>query len=344
MLRRAFKGRTVFLTGHTGFKGAWLSEWLLMLEARIVGFALDPPTTPSLYQQLALERRIEKDIRADIRDAERLQLEIERHRPDFVFHLAAQTLVGQSYRDPVYNHQTNIMGTINVLEAVRRAGRDCVVVLVTTDKVYENKEWDLPYREDDPLGGFDPYSASKACCEIIASSYRRSFFGGEADATGTPRVCVATARAGNVIGGGDWATDRIVPDCVRSLASGEAVPVRNMSATRPWQHVLEPLGGYLLLAARLAQASQGTDPASAARRRELCGAFNFGPNTTSNRTVADLVQEVLKHWPGSWVDRSSPSAPHEAGTLNMASDRAYHQHGWSPQRNVEQTDEKTVDW
>src|SRR3990172_4209135 len=214
MLSRAYKGKTVFLTGHTGFKGAWLSEWLLMLEARIVGFALDPPSTPSLFEQLDLERRIESDIRADVRDAQRLHSEIEKHRPDFVFHLAAQTLVGPSYRDPIYNHQTNIMGTINTLEAVRRSGHECVVIVVTTDKVYENREWDLPYREDDPLGGHDPYSASKACCEIIASSYRRSFFDNEADSSKAPRVCVPTVRARNGIGGGDWAADRIVPDCM----------------------------------------------------------------------------------------------------------------------------------
>jgi len=231
-----------------------------------------------------------------------------------------------------------------VLEAVRRSGHDCVVIIVTTDKVYENREWDLPYREDDPLGGYDPYSASKACCEIIASSYRRSFFGCEADCSGAPRVCVATVRAGNVIGGGDWATDRIVPDCMRSLARGEAVPVRNKTATRPWQHVLEPLGGYLLLGARLAQASHGTDSVDGAQRRQLCTAFNFGPNTTSNRTVADLVEEVLKHWPGAWVDRSNPLAPHEAGKLSLASDKAFHQLGWYPQWDFEQTIGRTVDW
>ncbi len=344
MLRQAYGGKTVFLTGHTGFKGAWLSEWLLMLQARVVGFALDPPSTPSLYAQLGLERRIATDIRADLRDAGRLRLEIEKHQPEFVFHLAAQTLVGASYRDPIYNHETNIMGTINVLEAVRQAGHDCVVIIVTTDKVYENREWDLPYREEDPLGGYDPYSASKACCEIIASSYRRSFFGSESGSARTRRVALATVRAGNVIGGGDWATDRIVPDCMRSLARNEPVPVRNQTATRPWQHVLEPLGGYLLLGARLALASPNAGSAHESPWRALCTAFNFGPNATSNRTVAHLVQQVLKHWPGQWVDRSDPNAPHEAGKLNLTSDRAFHLLGWSPVWDFEQTVARTVDW
>lgn len=344
MFEHTYNGKSVFLTGHTGFKGAWLSEWLLMLGARVVGYSIDPPSTPSLYEQLDLKHRIAADIHADIRDLDRLQAEIQAHKPDFVFHLAAQTLVGPSYLDPILNHQTNIMGTINVLEAVRRSGHDCIVIIVTTDKVYENNEWDLSYRENDPLGGYDPYSASKACCEIVTTSYRRSFFTSDTRGDDKPRIYVATVRAGNVIGGGDWATDRIVPDCMRSLARGELIPVRNKVATRPWQHVLEPLSGYLLLGARIAQATTGNDPECRRMLHEYCSAYNFGPGMTSNQTVAVLVQEVLKNWPGKWEDRSNPDAPHEAGKLNLASDKAYHQLGWHPQWNFGKTIEMTVQW
>lgn len=342
LLAATYRGKTVFMTGHTGFKGAWLSEWLLMLDAQVVGYSLDPPSRPSLYEQLDLKHRVATDHHADIRDLERLESAIRAHQPDFVFHLAAQTLVGPSYQDPIYNHQTNIMGTINVLEAVRRAKRDCVVVVITTDKVYENNEWDYAYRENDAFGGYDPYSTSKACCEIVTASYRRSFFTSRGEQT--TKVHVATVRAGNVIGGGDWATDRIVPDCMRGLAAGEAIPVRNKVATRPWQHVLEPLSGYLALGARIAQAAGQSGPEGERRLSELCSGFNFGPNMTSNRTVAELVQEVLRHWPGRWVDRSNPDAPHEAGKLNLASDKAFHSLGWHPQWNFEQTVQRTVEW
>lgn len=340
LLELTYAHKTVFVTGHTGFKGAWLSEWLMMLGARVVGYSLDPPSTPSLYGQLDIQSRIAKDHHADIRELDELESAIRDAKPDFIFHMAAQTLVGPSYQDPIYNYQTNVMGTINVLEAVRRIGRDCVVIVITTDKVYENNEWDYAYRENDAFGGYDPYSASKGCCEIVSASYRRSFFNFGAPGYRGPKVYLATVRAGNVIGGGDWATDRIVPDCMRGLGRGEAIPVRNKTATRPWQHVLEPLSGYLVLGGRIAQAAAD----GASNLPALCSGFNFGPNMTSNRTVAELVVEILKHWPGRWDDRSNPHAPHEAGKLNLASDKAYHQLDWRPCWDFETTIQQTVAW
>lgn len=243
-----YNGARVWVTGHTGFKGSWLCEWLLALGAEVHGFALPPPTRPSLFNQLKLAKRIKSHTISDIRDLAAVKAAMRRVKPDFVFHLAAQPLVRLSYEKPVETFDTNVMGTVNVLEAARQAfccgktRHNCSIVCVTTDKCYENRETARPYREDDPMGGYDPYSCSKGCDELLISSYRRSFFG----TSGSP-VWVASARAGNVIGGGDWAKDRIVPDCMRALAKGEAIPVRNKVSTRPWQHVLEPLGGYLTL-------------------------------------------------------------------------------------------------
>lgn len=344
MFGNVYKNKTVLVTGHTGFKGAWLCEWLLLMGAKVVGYSLEPPSTPSLYEQLGLKPRLAHDEYADVRDLEQLERVIRQWHPDFVFHLAAQTLVGAGYQDPLYTYQTNVMGTVHVLEALRRAQHACIAILITTDKVYENGEWDYAYRESDPIGGYDPYSASKGCCELVAASYRRSFFHVDTADSNPAFVAIATCRAGNVIGGGDWATDRIVPDCVRSLRRGEAIPVRNKVATRPWQHVLEPLSGYLTLGAELARAMQLQVPRKRERLQSLCGAFNFGPTVASNKTVADLVQEILKHWPGTWVDRSDPHAPHEAGKLNLASDKAFHTLGWRPQWDFEKTVKFTMDW
>ena len=325
----SYRGRRVFLTGHTGFKGSWLAEWLLGLGAEVTGYALPPPTQPALFEQLGLAGRL-KHIEADIRDLARLTAAVKEAQPDFVFHLAAQPLVRLSYREPVETYATNVMGTVHVLEAVRQLGRRCTVVAVTTDKCYENKEWLHSYREEDPLGGYDPYSSSKGAAEIVISAYRRSYF-----STPDSLVRVASARAGNVIGGGDWALDRIVPDCIRALQQGQAVPVRNKVATRPWQHVLEPLGGYLWLGAQLAAAGK---PAP------LASAFNFGPELASNRTVAELVQEILKHWPGQWEDRSDPHAVHEATLLNLATDKAFHLLAWKPVWGFETTLRHTATW
>jgi len=332
-----YRGKKVLVTGHTGFKGSWLSEWLLALGAEVTGFSLPPPTNPSLFEQLGLGGRI-RHLEGDVRDLDAVVRAIDDVRPDFVFHLAAQSLVRLSYREPVETYATNVMGTVHVLEALRRASRPCVAVAITTDKCYENKEWLHGYREEDPMGGHDPYSSSKGAAELAISAYRRSYF----SAADSP-VRLASARAGNVIGGGDWAQDRIIPDCIRSLQRGEAIPVRNKIATRPWQHVLEPLSGYLDLAASIHRANAGGSTVWPGVS-ELCSAFNFGPALTSNRTVADLVIEVLKHWKGKWQDRSDPHALHEAGLLNLATDKAHHLLGWRPAWDFEETVAKTITW
>jgi CDP-glucose 4,6-dehydratase len=335
-LASVFAGRSVLVTGHTGFKGSWLCEWLLLLGARVTGFSLPPPTEPSLFDQLSLASRI-THVDGDVRDLSALSGCVESARPDFVFHLAAQPLVRLSYRQPVETYATNVLGTVHTLEAVRTLGRPCVVVCVTTDKCYENREWLHAYREEDALGGYDPYSSSKAAAELVTGAYRRSFFQKDA----VSQVALASARAGNVIGGGDWALDRIVPDCMRSLDRGEAITVRNPRATRPWQHVLEPLGGYLTLACALAEARASAD---AARVAACASAFNFGPQLDSNRDVAALVAELLKHRGGSWVDKSDANAPHVAGRLNLAIDKAFHLLGWQPVWNFERSVAETVGW
>lgn len=335
-----FAGRRVFVTGHTGFKGSWLCEWLLELGAEVHGFALAPDTEPALFDRLRLGPRLASHTVADIRDRAAVAAAVAAARPDFIFHLAAQPLVRLSYRRPVETFAANLMGTVHLLDACRALRSPCAVVCVTTDKCYENREWAQAYRETDPMGGHDPYSASKGCCELAVASYRRSFFG-SADGP----VWVASARAGNVIGGGDWAEDRIVPDCMRALGRGEPVPVRNGRSTRPWQHVLEPLGGYLTLAARLREGMAIGDPAG--RRAAFgsrCGAFNFGPGPGSNRTVAELVEELLRRHPGRWADRPAPGAAHEAGLLALAIDKARLVLGWSPRWGFERTVAETVAW
>ena len=327
-----YQGKRVLVTGHTGFKGAWLTEWLLSLGAEVTGFALPPPTTPSLFAQLRLSSRL-LHIEGDIRDLSAVQAAVYASKPDFVFHLAAQPLVRLSYSQPVETYATNVMGTVNILESIRLAGLPCSVVAITTDKCYENKEWVHSYREEDPMGGYDPYSSSKGAAELVIASFRRSYF----SAADSP-IKLASARAGNVIGGGDWALDRIVPDCMRALSSGATIPVRNKIATRPWQHVLEPLSGYLWLGACL-NSSQLSVFSS-----QLTSAFNFGPALASNRTVAELVQEILKHWPGKWDDQSDPLAHHEAQLLNLATDKAHHLIGWSPTWSFAETIAQTVNW
>lgn len=331
----AYKGRRVLVTGHTGFKGSWLCEWLLALGAEVHGLALPPPTRPSLFAQLRLAGRIKSHSIGDIRDFEVVREAMRRARPDFVFHLAAQPLVRLSYEKPVETFDVNVMGTVHVLEAARRefragGGRKCSIVCVTTDKCYENRETTRPYREDDPMGGHDPYSCSKGCDELVISSYRRSFFG----SPDSP-VWVASARAGNVVGGGDWAADRIVPDCMRALARGEPIPVRNKASTRPWQHVLEPLGGYLMLGAALDTRERFDDYA---------GGFNFGPDPRANHSVEELVTEVVKIAGGSWIDRTCPGAAHEAGLLNLDIRKAGRVLGWAPKWDFRTTVAKTVGW
>lgn len=339
-----YRDKRILVTGHTGFKGSWLCEWLLALGAEVTGVSLPPPTQPALFDQLGLAGRVDHHD-ADVRDLPAMVRLVQRARPNFVFHLAAQPLVRRSYQQPVETYATNIMGTVNLLEAVRLAVAPCIVVAVTTDKCYENREWLHGYREDDPMGGYDPYSSSKGAAELVISAYRCSFF---AKPGGVVRL--ASARAGNVIGGGDWALDRIVPDCIRSLQRGERIPVRNKIAMRPWQHVLEPLSGYLWLGACLASPRLTPGHASVSGQQaetlgaQLASAFNFGPALDSNRTVAELVQEILRHWPGEWMDCSDPQAVHEAGRLNLATDKAFHLLGWHPVWPFAATVAETIVW
>ena len=334
-LDRTYAGKRVLVTGHTGFKGSWLCEWLLQLGAEVHGVALEPDTDPSLFRQLGLTQRLNHMV-VDIRDPAAVATAFAAARPSVVFHLAAQPLVRRSYQQPQETFATNVMGTANVLESVRECcDQSCVVVIVTSDKCYENLETGRDYREDDALGGHDCYSASKAAAEIVTSSYRRSFF------LDNPEKHIASARAGNVIGGGDWAEDRIVPDCIRHLQRGEPVPVRNPYATRPWQHVLEPLGGYLELASRLLQ---GPTQGEGRPGHSAYAAFNFGPGPGSDRSVQELVEEILKSWDGTWENKSDPSAPHEARHLSLDISKAAKVLGWTPRWDFARTVRETVDW
>jgi len=303
------------------------------MGAKVHGFALDPQPHERLYDSLRLSKQLASDTRSDIRNADSILRAIDEVRPEFVFHLAAQPLVRLSFEIPVETFQTNVMGTIHLLEAIRSLNHPCVCIAVTTDKCYENREWLHSYREEDAMGGYDPYSASKGCAELAIAAYRRSFF-----SSGSEQK-IASARAGNVIGGGDWAIDRIVPDIFRAAWAGRPVPVRNKLATRPWQHVLEPLSGYLWLAACLDRPSR-----SGFSLEELTTGFNFGPALASNRTVADVVTAVLEQIDGSWEDHSDPQAPHEASKLNLAIDKAFHMLRWSPTWDFDETIRNTVQW
>jgi len=322
-----YKGKKIFLTGHTGFKGSWLSQWLLHLGAEVVGYSKDIPTNPSLFETLGLSKNLQ-DLRGDIRDQAALEKALQEAKPDVVFHLAAQALVRPSYENPLDTFEENTMGTARVLEAVRRNGNIPALVVVTTDKVYENAGEDYAFRETDPLGGHDPYSASKAAAEIVFSSYARSFF-----QTGT-RLC--SARAGNVIGGGDWAKDRLVPDCIRSWSQGRPVEIRNSAHTRPWEHVLEPLGGYLLLGHRLLQQPE----------RVHGEAFNFGPSGETDRNVLQLVTEMERFWPGSShrVAAGAKDGRKEASALRLDCERAASRLRWAPRASFAETVEWTVSW
>lgn len=329
MYQNAFDGKTVLITGHTGFKGSWLSVYLHQLGAKVIGYSLPAPTHPSLFEQANIEAHIQH-YNGDIRQTRRLKAIIEQHEPDYIFHMAAQPLVLEGYRNPVETFDVNVMGSISVMEAVRKAEQSCVLIMVVTDKCYENREWVYGYRETDPLGGFDPYSASKAAMDIAVASYRRSFF---APGSG---VRIAAVRSGNVIGGGDWAENRIVPDAIRAFTHGTSLAMRNPKAQRPWQHVLEPLSGYLWLAARLSQADGDL----------LADAWNFGPQTTEFYTVGDLVTTMANTWgdTASYHDASDPQAVHEAGLLLLNIDKAAFQLGWKPIWDFQTTVERTVNW
>lgn len=333
MFGSVFSNANVLVTGHTGFKGSWLCAWLSHLGATVHGFSLPPSQDNQLFDDLGLESKLASDHRGDVRDLGTIKQIFKDIKPRFVFHLAAQPLVRLSFDEPLETFETNVMGTLNVLEAIRFAKEPTVCVVVSSDKCYENREWLNAYREDDAMGGYDPYSASKGCVEIATASYRRSFF------TKNSPHRIASARAGNVIGGGDWAKDRIVPDVFRALRSNVPIPIRNKYSTRPWQHVLEPLSGYLWLAANLDSPDLMNLPQS-----EVSASFNFGPAPQSNRTVVEVVEEILKHVPGTWVDASTPNPVHEAGKLNVAIDRAFHLLGWSPTWDFQSAIKKTVDW
>jgi CDP-glucose 4,6-dehydratase len=325
----AYKDRNVLVTGHTGFVGSWLSLWLSDLGANVVGFGVGPSATPNAFEAFRLGERI-TDIRGDVRDAEAFTAAMQEHRPDIVFHLAAQPLVRESYAQPLLTYQVNVMGTVNLFEAVRQTQSVFAVVNATSDKCYENREWPYAYRETDPMGGFDPYSSSKGCAELVTSAYRRSFFSAE----GAPLI--ASVRAGNFIGGGDWAADRLVPDCVRALAEGKSVFVRKPSAVRPWQHVLEALSGYLWLGARLL----GGDAA-------LAAAWNFGPGPCGAVTAEDVVKAFIRAWgEGGWhtLPADASEEPHEAVLLKVDITKSADELGWCPLWEIERAVAVAAEW
>jgi len=327
-----WRGRSVFITGHTGFKGGWLTLWLNHLGAKVHGYALKPPTEPNLFDIARIGSVLASDTRADLADLLRLREALGKAQPEVLFHLAAQPLVREAYRDPLGTLRTNVMGTANVLEAAREVNSVRAIVLITTDKVYENREWVYPYREIDALGGHDPYSASKAAAEFVAASYRKCFFAGEAG----HGARVATARAGNVIGGGDWGTDRLMPDCLRAFALGEPVRLRFPRAVRPWQHALEPLAGYLQLAQRL------LSPHGAS----FAKAWNFGPDASGDATVGDVAEMAARLWGTDARVEHAVAAenPHEAGLLRLDSTSARTELRWKPRWSLEQAVGATVAW
>jgi CDP-glucose 4,6-dehydratase len=312
-----WKGRRVFLTGHTGFKGSWLSLWLDALGADVTGYALDPPTQPSLFEQAKVSDAV-RTIRADVRDLPRLISAVAECRPSVIVHMAAQSVVHRGYEDPIETYSTNVMGTVHILEAVRQFGQPCAFINITSDKCYENKEWDWGYRENDPLGGHDPYSNSKACSELVTSAFRDSYF--SKDGLESHGIAIASARAGNVIGGGDWTRDQLVPDLMRAFIAGKPCPIRSPSAVRPWQFVLEPLRGYLLLAERLTE-----NPG------RFSSAWNFGPEDTDAQPVSWIADKLARSWgSGASWNQDSGIHPREARYLKLDISRAKADLGWQP--------------
>lgn len=319
-----WRGKRVLLTGHTGFKGAWLAHWLTRMGASVTGLSLAPNTEPSLFQLLALERHCDSRI-GDIRDADRVNECVQQVRPDVVLHLAAQALVRTSYESPLATFATNVMGTAHVLEALRIIDTCRVAVMVTTDKVYRNREWIWPYREEEALGGHDPYSASKAACEMVIESWRLSYLAGHG-------VAVASARAGNVIGGGDWSEHRLLPDAVRAWSRGLALEIRRPDAVRPWQHVIDPLAGYLVLAEHLWQ------------NPELAGAYNFGPFTNATASVRDVIDIARQSYPNASVAYAADPGPHEASLLALDPSRAKASLQVQQRFSLEESVRRTMGW
>jgi CDP-glucose 4,6-dehydratase len=321
-----WRNRPVFITGHTGFKGGWLALWLHAWGAKVHGYALPPDTTPNLFTVANVAASLTSHTLADVQDAQALQAAMEKAQPEILFHLAAQPLVRRSYVEPVATYATNVMGTVHVLEAVRRVESVRVVINVTTDKCYENREWLWPYREQEALGGYDPYSSSKACSEIITAAYRRSFL---AEA----KVAVASARAGNVIGGGDWSDDRLLPDFLRAIDAGQTLKIRSPQAVRPWQHVLEPLSGYIMLAESLY-----SEPSAFAE------AWNFGPAEDDAKTVQWILEQLALAMPDARWSLDDKPQPHEAAHLKLDSSKARARLGWKPRWHLSQALKKTTDW
>ena len=324
-LQNFYSGKKVFLTGHTGFKGAWLSLWLAGMGAKVAGFSLQADDE-SLFNIAKIDEDIDKSIIGDIRDAEKIEKSIKEFQPEIIIHMAAQPLVRDSYLDPLTTYQTNVIGTLNVFEAARKAGSVKAILSVTTDKCYENREIDYPYKEEDPMGGYDPYSSSKACAEILTASYRRSFLEKEG-------IHIASARAGNVIGGGDFSVDRIIPDILRSIRSEKKVELRSPNAIRPWQHVMEPLSGYLLLTKNLYE--NGSDFAKA---------FNFGPNNEEEVNVEKLTESLIKDLGKGSYEAVSNANLHEAGILKLDNNRAKKELNWHPKLSFDQTIKWVADW
>ena len=325
-LLNCFKEKKILVTGHTGFKGSWLTAWLRELGADVIGISFNIPTNPSHFKLLNF-KDIE-DYKIDIRDSSALKNLFKKKSPDFIFHLAAQSLVINSYKNPLETWNTNLMGTVNLLESLKTIQNECTAIFITSDKCYDNVEWPWGYRETDKLGGPDPYSASKGAAELAISSYFRSYF------TKNNNIKIASARAGNVIAGGDWSQNRLIPDCIRAWSKGEKVTLRNPNATRPWQHVLEPLGGYLFLASKLHQNS------------ELNGkSFNFGPSDLTTKSVIDLVQKMSDYWPKvKWEIEKTNDDFHESGLLKLNCDLAHEILNWHPKLNFEETIKMTVLW
>ncbi|MDO9036152.1 MAG: CDP-glucose 4,6-dehydratase, partial [Methanoregula sp.] len=333
LLKTAFKRKRVLITGHTGFKGSWLALWLSKLGAEVFGYSLPPPTTPSHYSCARIHELLSGEVIADIRDRSALTSTIDNFNPHLIFHMAAQALVRPGYAHPIDTFDTNIMGSANILEVVRQSGAPRIVIMITSDKCYEQEAVSHPFFEGDRLGGDDPYSASKAAAEIVINAYRLSYF--QPEKIIKHKVKIASVRAGNVIGGGDFATDRIIPDIVRSLSDNLPIWIRNPPSIRPWQHVLEPLSGYMLLGAKMMKTD---DPA-------LCSSWNFGPLEDQSLPVSELVNMFISRWnTGSWVDVSDLNAPHEAPCLRLSIRKAQENLGWEPRWDIRTTVEKTVDW